>query len=784
MLGTSGQNSEPATFSEEHAARIAANGYGIVGKAQRLVGDLANQNFLVTSEQGAFVLKIVPSSVPMDVLDLQNKALSHLATKNAAIACPRLCRTLSGEEIARARGPQGCDSLARMLTFVRGDILEAVGDESPAFLENLGRFFGHVDRALQDFAHPAMERALPWDVRRASDIGARLTYIEDAERIGLVEHFLDRFERLVEPRLSALRTSVIHNDGNPFNILCRGRCDDALQSFGLIDFGDMLRTCTVAEPAVVAAFTMLGRPDPITPATHLLRGYNEIFPLAPAELDVLFDLICIRLCISVSMSAYQRACEPHNDYLSISERAVWEALARLRRIDPVMVLGRFEAACDPPSGQRRDKKTILALRDRHLSKAMGVHYPQAPLKIVRGRAQYLYDEEGRAYLDCVNNVAHVGHCHPRVVEAAHRQMAVLNTNSRYLHDNLVAYAERLCAMLPDPLRVCFFVNSGSEANDLALRLARTHTRRQDVVVLDYAYHGQTSAVVEISPYKFDGPGGTGARPFVHKVPYPDGYRGTYRGYDAPVGQKYAEEVRRVLAEIEERGRRPTAFFSEALLSLHGQSLIPAGYLDAVYRSVRAAGGICIVDEVQTGFGRIGSHFWGFETQNVIPDIITLGKPIGNGYPLGAVVTTPEIGESFHNGMGYFNTFGGNTVACAVGLAVLDVIRDEALQARAAEVGGHLKAEIESLMERHPLIGAVRGSGLFLGVELVQDRESLEPATAAADEVVQRMLGHGIMLNTDGPHLNILKIKPPLPFSSQNASYLVETLHAVLTEMGH
>jgi 4-aminobutyrate aminotransferase-like enzyme len=404
-----------------------------------------------------------------------------------------------------------------------------------------------------------------------------------------------------------------------------------------------------------------------------------------------------------------------------------------------------------------------------------------PLHIVRGAMQFLIDAEGRRYLDAVNNVAHVGHAHPDVVRAGQRQMAVLNTNTRYLHELMVAYAERLTSMLPEPLRVCFFVCSGSEANELALRLARAHTSERDVIVLEAGYHGNTTTLVEVSPYKFDGPGGGGAPPWVQKVPMPDTYRGPFRRDDPQAGIKYAQAVREAVGRIRQQGRRPAAFLCESILSCGGQIVLPSGYLAEAYRHVRAAGGVCIADEVQVGFGRVGSHPWAFQTQGVLPDIVTLGKPIGNGHPLGAVVTTPEIAASFANGMEYFNTFGGNAVSCAIGLAVLDVLEREGLMARAADVGGYLRERLAQLMDGHALLGDVRGLGLFLGAELVVDRDQRIPATRQASYVANRARDGGVLVSTDGPDHNVLKIKPPMCLTRADADLLVTTLDRVLAE---
>lgn len=419
------------------------------------------------------------------------------------------------------------------------------------------------------------------------------------------------------------------------------------------------------------------------------------------------------------------------------------------------------------------KAETLAKRKRLLGRNLSVAYKD-PLKIVRGSMQYLYDDAGLEYLDAYNNVAHVGHCNARVVAAGQQQMALLNTNTRYLHDLINQFAERLTATLPDPLSVCFFVNSGSEANELALRLARAHTHARDVIVLDHAYHGNTNTLIEISPYKHNGPGGDGPPAWVHTVSLPDPFRGGTASD--------AEHVARVIENLSEREIPLAAFIAESMPSVGGQIVLPAGYQNQVYDMVRRSGGVCIADEVQTGYGRIGTHFWAFESYGVIPDIVVLGKPIGNGHPIGAVVTTAEIAASFDNGMEFFSTFGGNPVSCAIGLAVLEEVFDKKLQPHALAVGGLMLAQLNELKERCEIIGDVRGSGLFLGVELVRDRKTLAPATDEADFVVNEMRNRQILFGTDGPSHNVLKIRPPMPFSTTDADRLFEALDVVFSEM--
>jgi 4-aminobutyrate aminotransferase-like enzyme len=331
------------------------------------------------------------------------------------------------------------------------------------------------------------------------------------------------------------------------------------------------------------------------------------------------------------------------------------------------------------------------------------------------------------------------------------------------------------------LRVCFFTCTGSEANELAFRLARNYTNRKDIISLDGSYHGNTNLLIDVSPYKHDGPGGKGAPAGVETVVMPDGYRGPHKGSDTKTAAAYAAYVKEAAEKLARKGKGVSAFICESILGCGGQVVLPENYMQAAFEHVRAAGGVCIADEVQVGFGRPGSHFWAFETQGCIPDIVTLGKPMGNGHPMAAVVTTPEIADAFHNGMEYFNTFGGNPVSCAIGMAVLDVIEQEALENNSKKVGRQLLSGFTDLMERFPLIGSVRGLGLFLGVELVKDRHTLEPAHEHAAYIINRMCDHGFLMSTDGPLHNVLKLKPPLVFSKQNADDLLSVLEKVLGE---
>jgi ethanolamine-phosphate phospho-lyase len=423
------------------------------------------------------------------------------------------------------------------------------------------------------------------------------------------------------------------------------------------------------------------------------------------------------------------------------------------------------------------KEEVSNLRKKHFSKCFKTFYTE-PLMILEGHMQYVYDETGRQYLDAYNNVQTVGHSHPEVVKAAAEQMAKLNVNSRYLHPNIVHYAQKLTAKFPEKLSVVFFVNSASEANDLALQLAKAYTGHKDVIVNDNAYHGTTIACVEMSPNKwYSAPHGNTLGQHTHVVNVPDTFRGAHRDWST-AGHLYANEIADVISKVKQQGRDGVAaFFAESIQGCGGQIPLPPNYLKEVYEHVRKAGGVCVADEVQVGFGRSGDHFWAFESQDVIPDIVTLGKPIGNGFPLGAVVTTPEIAASFDK-KEYFNTYGGNPVACAVGLAVLDVLEKEKLQDNAKQVGDYLKEQLQELKKKRPMIGDVRGLGLFLGVELVRDKD-LTPADAETHVVVEEMKNRGVLTALNGPYENVLRIKPPLCFNKSNADQFVKTLDEVL-----
>lgn len=416
---------------------------------------------------------------------------------------------------------------------------------------------------------------------------------------------------------------------------------------------------------------------------------------------------------------------------------------------------------------------LLARRKKLLGAAYSLFYSD-PVHIVRGEGVWLYDADGRKYLDMYNNVPHVGHCHPHVVKAICEQAAVLNTHTRYLHENVLDYAERLTAKFSPALDTAMFCCTGSEANELALRIARKVTGGEGLIVTDFAYHGNTRAIHEISTESCP----ASDRPaWVVTVPTPDCYRGPYRGADA--GSRYAAHVQEAVDTLRERGFEPAAFVIDTIISSGGVVRPPAGYLKAAAGIIKAAGGLFVADEVQPGFGRTGRHFWGYEADAVEPDIVTMGKPMGNGHPIAAVVTRAELTRTFSRHDHYFNTFGGNPVSCAAALAVLDVIENENLQQNAFEVGEHLAAGLQSLATRHEAIGDVRGNGLFIAVEFVRDRAARLPDDVIADKVVNQLRQRGVLTGAIGPDNNILKLRPPMVIKRAEADLMLTTLDEVL-----
>lgn len=735
-----------------------------------------DQNFLLrTGDQKKYIAKLSPVAGNASFFKAQIAVADHLQSSSLNGFFQKYISNIKGEKITKIHQDEETFFL-RVLSFLEGEFWYRIKEKDPSMFKNLGGFLGKMDRELSQIQEDAFHRFHDWDINRALVSEKKLHYIKDHEKRRLVSYFLLQFQTEVLPEIYNLRYACIHGDVNDYNILVKGK-----EISGLIDFGDMVWSLLINNLAIACAYAMLETENPLDVATTLIKEYHQEYPLLEKETDLLYYLIASRLCISVCHSAEQSFNHSENEHHFLTENSAYKLLFQLLSINPIQAQDCFRKACGFPGiiNWDDDESQLLEKRKTLIGKNLSLSY-QHPLKIIKGALQYLYDDKGNSYIDCVNNVSHLGHCHPSLVKSMQKQLAILNTNTRYLNDALVDYAKALTAKLPKRLSVCYFVNSGSEANDLAIRMARHYTKRKDVIVLDHAYHGTSTLAIEMSPYKFDGKGGSGQQPYIHKAISPDLYRGKYQYGDDIAGEKYASSVLEILKDLNEKKQEAAAFICETLLGVGGQIPLPENYLQKVYASVRKFGGVCIADEVQVGFGRVGKTFWGFELQDVEPDIVVLGKPIGNGHPLAAVVVTEEIANAFNNGMEYFNTFGGNPVSMVTGLSVLTIIEEEELQKHALETGKVLLVGLCQLKEKYEIIGDVRGSGLFVGAEFVKDRKSKEPAKEELNLVIEKMKENGFLLSSDGPLHNILKIKPPMVFSQQNAKEMISTLDKVLS----
>ncbi len=774
-------------FSNQEAEAIARRAFDIDASAQPLASE-RDQNFHLRAKDGnEWVLKIANPAEKPEILDMQTQALLHIGRTDPSLPIPRVKVTPDGALFHEIDGADGRRFIVRVLSFLPGQLL---GDATlhPALLRDVGAMAARIARALRGFFHPAARHELLWDLTQAPALRSRTHHIEEEERRRVVEDVLEHFDTEVLPKLNRLRAQVIHNDIAGLNALADGN-----RVSGVIDFGDLIHAPLVCDLAVPIAGLIDDHPDPIAAAAEITAGYHAVTQFEDDELRLIFDLACTRLAMEVTIANWRVCDHPENTtYIMAGIQDAGAQLDRLRALGAERMYTALRRACATPisidvadfpgiPSHEDNLQSLIERRRQRLGPELELSYKN-PVHVVRGEGVWLIDDTGRSLLDAYNNVPSVGHCHPTVVQALARQAATLNTNTRYLYKSVIEYADRLTATMPGDLSVCMFVCSGSEANDLAWRLAKAHTGNSGGIVMEDAYHGTTDAVYELSPADYGIDKGRTLADYIATIPAPDGYRGKFRRNDPNFAERYAACIDDAVASLASRGFAPAAFYLDLVLSSNGIMIPPPGYLSEAFEKIRAAGGLCVADEVQSGFGRTGDHLWGFEAHDVVPDIVTLGKPIGNGLSMAAVVTTPEIVASLMQETDFFSTTGGNPVACSVGLAVLDVLEQEGLQNRAARVGAILRSQIEKLAEQHPLIGDVRGAGLFIGVELVRDHSTLEPAAKETTAVVNRMRELGVLVGTDGPSGNVLKIRPPLVFDENHAQQFTDTLDRALREI--
>jgi 4-aminobutyrate aminotransferase-like enzyme/Ser/Thr protein kinase RdoA (MazF antagonist) len=770
---------EPPRLAPEALATTARNLYGLEGQLRPLDGERDQNHCLECDDKTRFVLKVSGAAEDPAVVDMQIKALQHLAEQVPDLPLPRIVPTLDGASCGKMLGPDGTAHIVRLLSWLDGEPFSRGAAPGTQALQNIASFQARLCFGLRGFFHPAANHWMPWDISKTLLLNPGLQAHAGADALAVIAGFPERVRACIRPRMHALRHQVIHGDGHDGNLLRLGPESDEVS--GLIDFGDMSFAPLAQDLAVsIASFARMSA-DPVGGALAEAAAFHALLPLEDAEFDCLHELVCMRLVTALLLYDFRIAATENPAAFLAAERPQLLAITeQFLALDAVQMAAEYRNACGLAARHlvhgAKTKADLIARRERYMGPSYRLFYEQ-PVHLVRGQGAWMYDADGRRLLDCYNNVASVGHAHPHVVAAISRQVATLNTHTRYLHEQVIDYAERLVATMPGELSVCLFVCSGTEANDLALRIARTVTRQQGAIVMESAYHGNSNAVLALTTADYP----PSERPdWLLAVEPPNLYRGPYRGDDA--GEEYAALLDPAIAELERRGPGLAALFIDTIFDSNGVLLAPPDYFERCYARIRAAGGLCIADEVQAGFGRLGDHLWGFTDYGVIPDIVTLGKPMGAGHPVAAVVTTPAIAAAFADRFSYFNTFGGNPVSAAAAAAVLDVIENENILQNVRSTGAYLQAGLASLQAKNAIIGDVRGKGLFFGLELVADPQLKQPLETEARRMRDLMLEEGVLIGSTGRFENVIKIRPPMVFSRENADTLLTALERSLARL--
>lgn len=770
----------PPAFSSEEAAAFAKRLFGLTGVASSLDSE-RDQNLRVVSDEGVpYLLKISNSADASGVIEMQTQALLHIIRELPDLPVMRPLPTLDGGLYATLEDTDGNGHLVRLFTFLPGRMMSSVDLDAQA----LGWFGSTVARmgiSLRGFFHPAGGYKILWDLKHTAQLRPFVDLVSDDERRSICKRALDRFEQHALPALPGLRGQIIHNDLTLDNVLL----DDARSVSGIVDFGDLTHSALICDLAIALVSLMWERPDPFEAAEAAIAGYGSVLLIEDAEADLLGDLVSARLIALILIANWRVALYPENtNYITANAESAWGLLERFDAVGLSRVARRLRAACKGGGSSRSGAgcpptEDLLERRRNVLSPALSPLSYEHPLHLVRGEGSWMFDTSGNRYLDAYNNVPVVGHSHPRVSRAIADQSRTLNTNTRYLHRSVIELAERIVATMPDGLDTVLFVNSGSEANDVAWRLATAYTGAPGAIVTANAYHGVTTATLALSPEEWI----EGELPaHVERVPAPDGYRGIHRRESPDWAGRYARHLGEAVTRMQSRGIEPAAFYVDSLFTSDGIFAPPPLYLQSGVDCVRQAGGLIVADEVQSGFGRTGAHMWSFQAAGIVPDFVTLGKPMGNGHPIAAVVTRTQIAERFASKSDIFSTFGGNPVASRAGLAVLDVLEDEALQERAGEVGGYLQEKLKELMRGHESIGDVRGAGLMIGVELVEDAKERRPHSRLAHAVMNRMKDKGVLVGSTGPDGNVLKIRPPLVLATAEADSIAGKLRDSVVDL--
>ena len=762
------------SFTIEQVKDITNKLYGLTGNLFPLASE-RDQNFCISTEAGdRFVIKISNSAEDPAIIDMQLKALEHIALVDPKLPVPKVLFSRNGSPIEQIQAENGTNHSMRILTYLSG----APPQDHPtdrALHRPMGACLARLALALRGFFHPKANYELLWDLKHTLKLRQYLPYIPDAVHHELVSYFLDRFDRNVLPLIPKLRAQVVHNDFVPDNILVAENDPGCI--VGIIDFGDMTHTLLINDLATTIASMLLEQTDPVGVAAEILAGYHELVPLEEAELRILYDLIAARLVMLNVIASWRATIHPYNrDYITGGMDEIWSLLEAWRAQNPKDVTKKFFRVCglwelyEVNSMQKEANEPLeahLSRRARLLGPCAYLFYDR-PLHIVRGKGVWLYDDKGARYLDAYNNVAHVGHCHPHVVNAIAKQSRRLNTSTRYLHGYILELAEQITERMPEPLSVCMFVCTGSEANELAWQMSKLVSGNSGALITKFSYHGSTAATTQFSTETIP----------LEKLPshvqtlFAPTSDSTFRKPDSGMSG--------AITALDEQGHQPAMLIVDTAFVSDGIYTSPKGYLNTLFTKTHTAGGLCVADEVQGGFGRLGQHFWGFQFDDAIPDIVTLGKPMGNGHPLAAVVTRPEIAEILANETGYFNTFGGNPVSCAAGLAVLKVIEKESLQQNALKVGEYLRERLAILQRDYPVIGGLHGLGLLQGIDIIKPDGALDPEMA--DHIINHMRQNGVLIGTTGQNYATLKIRPPLVFQKEHAEILLAAMIKALDDI--
>lgn len=745
---------------------MVASEWGIDGDL-RILESEQDLVFRVKSSDGFALLRISNIDEDVRTVEFQLAALEWLGHGSLDFKVPCTIPTVDGKPWREVETSRGESHIFRMTTWIEG-LPAAELDADPELYFDLGRTIAEMDQAFTGFIHPAADQEHPWVIMKVGRLRSLLEHVTDPEEYALLEAALSDFEGQVLPLVKQLPHQVIHQDAHPGNVIL----DPDGKINGIIDFGDLTFAPRVAGIAAAADIYPEMSISFLEALLAAASGYDLVTPLNEAEVTALPILQRTRMAMSAILGRTRRALDPHQPAYVIDATERTQALREYADMGAIGLENRLRERLRMPPANPGGPDLDLAER-RLASMGGSPFFYRTPLHVERGDGVYLIGNDGRRYLDMYNNVPQVGHSNPHVAKAISRQAAVLNTNTRYLYRAAVEYAERITGTLPDHLSKVLFVNSGSEANDLAWQLATAFTGSSGAIVMEDAYHGITQATLALSP---------AARPsqpaHVDYLMSPDPYRGVIREGDLAV--RYAADTDRALGALAERGHKPATFMVDTALCSNGVPAVPDGYFGMVAEKVRAAGGLIIADEVQAGFGRLGA-MWGHQVHGMSADIVTLGKPVGNGYPLGVVITRSEILES-QGEHHVFSTFGGNAVSAAAGMAVLDVIESQDLITRSRLVGDRLRSRIRDLADTHPLIGDVRGRGMLVGVEFVTNRVARTPATVEAAELTEILREHGVLVGLEGRDRNIFKLRPALIFADRHTDLFIEALDNALHQL--